>query len=494
MKTYKLLATLLVLPFAFVLNAQTQGIAYTAEGKGVATTFLTDYHSLGINSSALGWGTGHDNKKFTVGTSEFSFGMMSPTLDKQRLKNAFQGIKAQLGGNAGNFDYQQQLDAVGDYAEAGLGINVRYNWFGASFQGEKFGGIAVSISENYDWYSQLNEKTTDILFRGKFSNLFDSLTVVMNGDTTIIGNSNNISQDTLDAVVNGFRTTPLLASELTNGSKIKFLWNRTYNFGYGRKIFGDNEKFALYGGVGFRYIQSMAMFDMESDSDGLRVNTALSPFFGISQDAQAQTGSRRGFPESVGNGYGLDFSASVIMFDKIRIAAAVNNIGQVVYKRNAYTIRDTLIGSSSQNGLGSANIPGSIDEFADIGGILQSEGEEKITILNPATFRLGGSISFLEDMIHVGVDVVAPFNKSHPGSLRNAVVSVGGEFRPLKWLHISLGYFGGGVYKHNMPVGINFVIGGGTYEFGIASRDAISFFYKDAHSLSMAMGVMRFRF
>jgi hypothetical protein len=30
------------------LFAQSQGIAYPAVGKGVATTFVTDYHSLGV--------------------------------------------------------------------------------------------------------------------------------------------------------------------------------------------------------------------------------------------------------------------------------------------------------------------------------------------------------------------------------------------------------------------------------------------------------------
>ena len=50
------------------LYAQTQGIAYTAVGKGVATTFLTDYPCLGINTSALGWGSGYEKKRVTMGS------------------------------------------------------------------------------------------------------------------------------------------------------------------------------------------------------------------------------------------------------------------------------------------------------------------------------------------------------------------------------------------------------------------------------------------
>jgi hypothetical protein len=37
------------LSFVITISAQTQGIAYTAVGKGVATTFLTDYQCLGIS-------------------------------------------------------------------------------------------------------------------------------------------------------------------------------------------------------------------------------------------------------------------------------------------------------------------------------------------------------------------------------------------------------------------------------------------------------------
>lgn len=494
MKNNKIFGALFMLISTTVSFSQSQGIAYTAVGKGVATTFLTDYHSLGINSSALGWGTGFEDKRFTLGTTEFSAGISSPSLDKTRLKNAFTGIKNQISGNSSGFNFEQQRNAAADYAESGIAINANFNWFGASFQSEKFGGIAISINENYDWFSQLNSQTTDILFRGKLSSVFDSLTIAMNGDTTTIANSNSLSNDTLSAVIRGDINNPLLISDITRGSRIKFLWTRHYNIGYGRKILGDPEKFALYGGVGARYIQSIAMFDMESNADGLSVNAAVSPFFNINFDGQ-QNPSNSGFmPESVGKGYGLDFSASVILLDRIRLAAAVNNIGSVTYKRDVYSVRDTLVGSYSLPGIDNAAIPEAMNELADEGGLLHFEGKEQIIISNPSNFRMGGSISFFEKKLNVGFDVVAPFNKDNPGSLQNAVVSFGGDIRPLKWLQLSAGYFGGGAYEHNIPVGINFILKDGAFEFGISSRDALSFFLKDANSISTAFGVARVRF
>ena len=59
---------------------------------------------------------------------------------------------------------------------------------------------------------------------------------------------------------------------------------------------------------------------------------------------------------------------------------------------------------------------------------------------------------------------------------------------------ISCGYFGGGIYKTNIPVGVNFILKDGGYEFGISSRDITSFFSQNSHSLSAAMGFARMRF
>ena len=147
-----------------------------------------------------------------------------------------------------------------------------YNWFGFSYQSKRFGGIAVNIRENYQWYSQMNSELTDILFKGKLSNYFDSLTIKdASGNISMIANNPNLSQDTLNMVVKGTISTPLMLSKISNGSDIRFQWNRYYNIGYGRKLFGKDSLFEIYGGVGGRYIQSMAMFDMVSNDDGFYV-------------------------------------------------------------------------------------------------------------------------------------------------------------------------------------------------------------------------------
>lgn len=492
--------TCLFLLFSWQLSAQTQGFAYPAIGKGVATTFVTDYHSLGINSSALGWGTGYENKRFTTGSSEFAFGIYSDNLTSDKLKNLGKTLRLQLNGNNSNtIDWNKQREEMANYAQSGIAINADYNWAGFAFQAKKFGGIAFNIRENYQWYSKFNEQTTDLLFRGKFASYFDSLTIVFNGDTSMIANDPNLSQDTLAAAISGSISVPLRLSEVTKGSSIKLLWSRSYNFGYGRKIIGKDSVFVIYGGIAGRFIQSMAMFNMESDDDGLRVYSSLSPAFNINYGEIANgnissfTGNGKGLPPVVGNGYGIDLSASMIFFNKLRVAAAVNNIGSVTYKRNVYSVKDTLFGNLSIAGLSDNNITETVDQLLRDGGILTLVGEEKYVQTNAADFRLGASFH-LWKWIDFGFDMIAPFNRENPGSIQNAVFSFGGDLRPFKWLQLSVGYFGGGIYKDNIPVGINFILRDGAYEFGVSSRDALTFFTKNSNTISFAFGFARFRF
>ena len=126
---------------------------------------------------------------------------------------------------------------------AGIAVDFQYNWLGFSYQGKRFGGIAFNISENYNWYSRLSEQTTDLIFNGRIADYFDSLQIVVGTDTSTIANSSTLSEDTLASVVQGTISTPILLSQLTKGSQVRFSWNRYYNFGYGRKLFGWDSTF-----------------------------------------------------------------------------------------------------------------------------------------------------------------------------------------------------------------------------------------------------------
>jgi hypothetical protein len=494
---------LILFTFSFLsvlnLHSQIEGIAYTATGKGVATTFLTDYHCLGINTSALGWGTGYEKYKRTVGGFEANGGLYSDAFNSTKLKNLAKTMYDQVfkDSTTPKIDWQAQKEAAAEYAESGVAIDGNYNWGGFAFQGKRFGGIAFNVTESYTWYSKLNKDLSDIIFRGKLASYFDSLTIVVGADTSKIANTDNLGQDTLGAVIQGNISVPLNLSELTNGSTIKLVWNRSYNFGYGRKLFGKDSLFAVYAGVGGRFIQSMAMFEMRSDGDQVFLLSSITPAFKINygdvslSNASSFLNYSGGIPPAVGNGYGLDFSASAIIFNKIKVAVAVNNIGKVTYKRNVYTVRDTLVGNISINGLDmqSENLMDGVEQLLQNGSILTLVGQEKEVIKNPGTIRLGASFHPFKQL-SFGIDIVAPFNKDTPGSIQNPIVSFGGDLRPVKWLQISAGFLAGGIYKTNVPLGINFILREGKYEFGFASRDALTFFT----TTSNTMGVARVRF
>lgn len=489
--------------FVFLLTysvsfSQTQGVAFPTVGKGVATPFVTDYHALGINTSALGWRPRYEGKKFTTGTSEFAFGISSDSLNSKKLQNLTKTLyNAAQNKDPNQIDYKRQLESVGDYAEAGVAINVDYNWLGFSYYGKKFGGIAFNIRENYSWYSKMNSQTTDLLFRGKLSSVFDSLTVVFGSDTSRIANNVSISQDTLNNVISGSLNVPIRISELTKGTQIQMVWNRSYNIGYGRRLFGKDSVFEVYGGIGARLITSMAMFSMTSDNDGLRMYSSITPTFDIDYGNVSGSNSlakkSKGMAPVMGTGYGIDLSASIILFNKLRIAAAVNNIGSVTYKRNVYKVKDTLFASFELAGLNSNNITQTVNQLVRDNGLMTLEGEQKYTVINASDFRFGVSFEPIK-YLRVGFDLVAPFNKENPGSIQNPVYSFGGDIIPVKWLQLSIGYYGGGIYKNNMPLGLTFILKDGAYEFGVASRDALSFFLKDGTSVSAALGFARVRF
>lgn len=478
---------------------QTQGTSFSAVGKGVATTFLTDYQCLGINPSALGWGTGFKGKHFTFGSSEFGFGVSSDVLTKDKLSNFVQTIKNQvIGSTYTASELASQKASLINYINAGISLDMTYNWAGISYQSKVFGGIGFNIRETYQWYTKLSKNTSDVIFNGKYASIFDSLRIVSKGDTSIIQNTSLNNPDSLNMVIGGFLKKTNSLSDLLKGSQIKMSWDRSYNFGYGRKIFGIKDFFEIYAGIGARIIKSMAMFDLDGGPTKTTLLSAFAPNFNLNsinaiKGKTVNLSSTDFLPPAIGNGYSFDYAMSVIFGDKIKIAMAFNNVGLITYEKNIYKLKDTLVREVTMSNLYDLTTSNPIEQLVQRGGIVTLEGTEKYTIATPANFRLGSSYQIIK-RLNIGIDIVAPLNSKQPGNIRNAVVSIGGDLRLFKWLQLSLGYYGGGVYAHNLPVGVTFIKNDGKFECGIASRDAISFFSDQSHSLSIALGFARFRF
>ena len=118
----KKIFTLLALCSAFASQAQNEYIAYPATGKGVSSTFVTDYHCLGINPANLGW-KAYDKKSVTMGSSEFGLSIYSESLAKQDLRDNIWGVAKN--GSLDSMSYEDKIAAAGfenDKAVITIGI------------------------------------------------------------------------------------------------------------------------------------------------------------------------------------------------------------------------------------------------------------------------------------------------------------------------------------------------------------------------------------
>ena len=325
---------------------QTELIAYPSTGKGVASTFVTDYHALGINPANLGW-KAHEEKSVTVGTTEFGFSVNSDALKSQQLRDDVKGVI--LNRTLDSLSREEKIGAVQSFADNALNFSFNNNIFGFSYQNEKFGGIALSIRTRANWSSSFNEEFTELLFNGNHSVYFDSLVYVDGVDTSIVAN-NGAYSDSSGAVLNGRVNVPLNISELMDGTHLQLSWNREYHIGYGRRVLNLDDKFELFAGVGAKYIQGVAFFDLESKDGVLKMVSALSSGFDLdygiaalsNPSALAQNGQDF-FKSSVGNGWGVDVGLHALLFKKIRIAASVTDMGSMTYSGNVYEAQDTLV-------------------------------------------------------------------------------------------------------------------------------------------------------
>jgi hypothetical protein len=486
---------------SFNLFSQIEYSSFTATGRGGATTFVTDYQALGINPANLGWHSEFEEKKFAMGFNEFTYSIHSGALSKQTLRDEF---KSAIRGEEGaSFTYDEKVQAAKDFSEAGLALNVNYGSFGFAYHTDKFGGIAFRINDNLSWYSKFNEDISEILFLGKTAPYFDSLMVLLpSGDTSMVLNDTSmVSGLNQDSIINGLATLPSNISKLFDGSQISLSWTREYNLSYGRKIIEKDSVFALYAGVGIKYFQGMAYVDITSNGDGqMEAFSSMSSAFGINYgdaaalNPSADSISSSFLPRSVGHGFGMDFGVNILLFNKLKIGLAVNNIGSMTWDGNVYTVKDTLVFDTQSAGLDNFNVASQLGDILGEDGVFEYNGLASKTVKLPTVVRFGASIE-LGKKIELGFDMILPTNEvPGPGSSQNAIIGFGGDVQPIPWIRFSAGVMTGGNYDMSIPIGLTFVLGKGSFEAGIASRDAITFFVNNGPTLSLSTGFMRFRF
>ncbi len=494
----KKLFTLLLCAGTISSFAQYEISSFTSTGRGGATSFVTDYQACGINPANLGWDAEFEEKHFTMGLTEMTFSIHSEALTKDELRQEFKSIIQNKSTEDWTIDEKRQ--AGRDFAYNGMALNVDMGSFGFAFTSEGFGGIAFRINDNFSTYARLNETTSDMLFMGKFAPYFDSLVYVdpSSMDTTVIENYNIQDPDSISNVANGFVNVPSMIGEILNGSEMRASWTREYNLSYGRKIFGKDDEIEIFGGIGLKYIQGFAMVDVKSENNNLSAFSSITPFFDIDYGtAAAQNPSTitqsGGLPNSVGGGFGMDFGLDLLIKNKLKVAVALTNVGSMTWKGNVYSMKDTLVIDTDSEGLNSYNVYQTISNLSGEDGVFVWDGEQELKQKLNTNFRFGASY-LIGEIAQVGFDVIAPMNDESPASLERAIIGVGGDIKPIPWLRLSAGFMTGGNYDFSIPLGLTVITKKGTWEAGIASRDAITFFTQNGPTLSLSTGFMRFRF
>ena len=486
---------------------------FSATGRaGVATTFVTDYQTIGINPANLGMGPEFEFTHFNLGVSELAFSIYSKALSKKELWQSITDFDSET------FTYQQKKDAARAFIDAPLAINVDVTLLAFSVYYPEVGGFAVSIRERAQWYSTFNELTSEILFLGGNSFYFDSLEYWKE----TIPNNSLVPDSIRKQIFRGFNpSNPKKFSEILDGSKMQMAWFREYNFSYGIQLvksyteasrakyastsFATSANISLYAGIGLKYIQGFGLIDISAEDGELETFSALSPIFNIDYGVDPAPGNsvdtsnkRKFIPDPVGKGFGLDIGFNLRYRDKLTFGVAVTNIGSITWDGNVFTAKDTILsdlGTTDDPGRGfdSYNIFAEAEKISGDEGLFKWQSLEKKKVKLPTLIRAGASYK-IEEIAEVGLDMVISANKE-AGSYEKAIFSIGGDLKPTRWLRLSTGFTFGGNYGFNIPIGVRVVTGEeGRWEAGIASRDALTFFTQQGPTLSAGFGFLRFRF
>lgn len=447
---------------------QTLPGAFSVTGAGYSTAVVTDYQCVGINPANLGWK--RNNQLVNFGVGETNMSIYSEPLKRTLINELFD--------KDNNFTKEEKDEAVKNFTRAKLQMEGSINGVGLSFQDDKIGGFGVAIKERFMWDSYLNEQSADLLFNGYNSDYFDTLLInLQTGDTT------------------GFRENALLLSEVFEDTYLKMTWFREFNFSYGRRII-NRDNFSLYIGIGIKYIQGYSVFNYSYEDGVINTYSALNPAFKVDYDAYSPSQIDNDEYQTVGNGWGLDFGVSALLFNKLRLALALTDYGKIVWDGNVYTGEDATVNNIQSAGMNNYNIF-DLEENLIVGSVDWGgwEGLENKTTELPMNLRFGSSY-LLNEKYEFGLEMYIPTN-TVPGSYDKMIVGFGTRLQPVKWFRASIGLVTGGETGTDIPVGISFFPFNNdsfSWELGVAIRDVTTYFSQNKPTVSIALGLMRFSF
>jgi hypothetical protein len=490
MKILGLLLTTIAVCFIGSLAAQSEFSAFTITGKGTAGSFATDYHALGINPSNLDWAPEYEGKFVTFGLSEFAGSIYSEALTKKDVRaNLFQKDFDEL-------TYDDKLALSREFATTSTAIDADLMSFGVGVATNKLGGFAFSIRDNFEYFSTAGELASDLIYLGYQAPYFENLVIQTPDSLVTIPNDPDFVESPDSTIVMGYTNKPVSMAEALDGTHVSMQWVREYQIGYGKKIY-SNDSWALYGGIGLKYLVGNAILQLDAEDGEVTAFGAVSPIFDINYDLDEDEVSPSQLPEDaaplapVGRGFGLDLGASMIIQENIRLGVAVTNIGSMTWDGNLYKMDEGLLDTLYNGGVESNDYKEQLQAWLEPEGLFEWEGTASQKTKLPTRMSVSGRMD-INEQIRVGVEAIFPVNDVI-GNLDRPIISVGGDISPAPFVRFSLGFVQGGNYDFKIPVGVSFHIAQGTWEVGIASRDMITFFTENQPTVSASFGFLRFR-
>lgn len=447
-----------------LMMAQSEMSAVYTTGSGLSSTMLSDYQTAGINPANLGWS--RDGRKFHFGLAEICGSIYSQPLTRTDLFNLF---KSDM-----DFTQMDKYDAVRNFSNARLILDISALAAGFSWQDEKIGGFAFHVRDRNLTNMKLNSLVADILWMGYNSNYFDV----------------KYFDEALGKWV-GESTDPMPITELLKGTSFTELWIREYGFSYGRSVI-STDKVKLYVGAGVKLINGLGIVQVTTYNDELRAYSSLSPGFDFEYPQGTPSVAQGSGFSPVGKGTAFDLGATIDLYDQVRIGMAVNDIGSIKWDGNVYEASySATITRIETEGISTESIDKIFEAIAVKDDIFEWHGLDSKRTDLPTTWRTGAIYTGLKRLT-VGVDFMAPLKKQ-PGSYEQTNWAIGAHYNPYGHFVVSTGMGGGGNTGFRIPLGLSFEILPG-WEAGFATRDITTLLRNKDPYMSVAMGFLRFGF
>lgn len=438
--------------------AQTEYNNINTTGRGgVGTTFSGGYQAIGINPANI------SRSRYTLSFSflEGGFGVSSRAFTKDIIHD-FRNTTPNQEVSLANREYYAKAFTSNDVLNIGADLQT----FAISVNLPKIGGFAFSNRQRVLGHAGFNKNFSELLFLGEHA------PVVKESDPN----------------------EPVYVSELFDGTELKASWVNEWNISYGRRLV-SLPAFKIFGGVGYRYIQGLALYEFSAKNGEVKAYSTASPILNVDygqylDDPLFNHNEANNILSPVGKGHGFDIGLSAEVAKIVKLGVSVADIGAMRWTENLLVGQDKgfLVSDIESNGnYDFENAMDMAEQIIDTAMHFTALDELRTDL--PTRFRAGVGLK-VSNKVELGLDYVKALNNA-PGNLTQDFIGLGVDVMPSPFIRLSSGVSTGAGDKVNLPLGIAFVTP--VYEFGLSTRDITAPYTKSNPGASLAFAFMRFK-